>query len=224
MQIPNATPLHQEIPKEKRSLGGILVGLFFTLIGLTFFLLGCKITYEKFTQSKWIKTPCAVDLFEIVPDQKNDHEFRTDLKFRYKWAGKTYDGDQLYPQGIREVLSYEQLYDVRETLFPGIIDRPNQGMETMCFVDPNQPEKSSLLPSSVSPLLGLVILLFGGCIASVGIVMIWGSMKTLPPSPRAEKRSESILVSAFYIISAAMGILAFSAFLPDFAKYFSAKS
>ena len=94
---------------------------------------------------KWAEVPCKIDSAVVRLDPKTKAAaYLPDVRYRYQWNDRTYHGTRF----AWDTSSYSRKSSIEKWIepFPA-------GKETVCFVNPNQPEEAVLLRSFPKPTL-----------------------------------------------------------------------
>ena len=93
----------------------------------------------------WAEVPCKIDSAVVRLDPKTKAAaYLPDVRYRYQWNDRTYHGTRF----AWDTSSYSRKSSIEKWIepFPA-------GKETVCFVNPNQPEEAVLLRSFPKPTL-----------------------------------------------------------------------
>jgi len=176
--------VREDVSKKSSRGGGlflILFGVFWTLISGVIFVFSAKSLVDSLSARSWVETPCVIDRFEIVADQKADPKFRADLSFHYDFGGRHFTGDRLWREDKQGSKDYRDLGEPRVALMQGV-EGPRAspaGAVTTCRVNPANPSEAALRLPALRSLTSVFALLFTALFLVIGIAILWAGARAL---------------------------------------------
>lgn len=121
-------------------------GSLFLVVATVLFLIdGVQPILKWLDSLRWVEVTCKIDSAKVIVDQKtNALAYLPQLQYRYQWNEQIYHGTRF----AWDTASYSR----RESIEKWIEPYP-EGKETVCFVNPDQPEEAVLLRSFPKPTL-----------------------------------------------------------------------
>lgn len=209
---------HNSTPKSL-----FIFGLVWTAFSSIFLVIGLMSVVGGINRSGWRETPCQIGKFEITDDPGKDSPFETKVEYTYDWEGNSYTGENLRANDNADD-NYEALGE--------LLDQYRNGELTVCFVNPDSPGESVLVPISEDFWGGLAFAFAGGCFVAIGIGLIIASRKQKafltgqipPPKEKGGNAPRAVLIPVFTFFGlAGFGVL-FGVVIPQWNKFGEAKS
>lgn len=124
----------------------VVLGLSVALAGAVFFWLMFR-SYDRAKEmNAWPEVPCTIlsaDTEERQIDPGSPPEYRVNVLYGYEWEGTRRTGERITWRG-NPWSSKQNLVDERVAAYP-------PGLETTCFVNPENPEFTVLEPDTMAP-------------------------------------------------------------------------
>jgi hypothetical protein len=169
-----------------RSIGGFLFGLPFFLMGAFFCWMGGLQPLVKIVDSgSWPEVPCVITHSEVESNYSSDGTtYRVKIQFRYSYQGREYSGGAFdFGSGFSSGSKGKRR----------IVSRYPVGLETVCLVNPANPEEAVLTRNI--PGLVLFAIPFSSIFMLVGLGIMAASLGLLPEKWAAKVRSRHKPVS-----------------------------
>ncbi|MCC5805769.1 MAG: DUF3592 domain-containing protein [Opitutales bacterium] len=156
--------------KSTRTLG-IVIGLVFLSAGMGIgYFLGVRPLLQAMESGSWPQVPCRIVSSEVESRRTSDGTtYRVAIRFQYKYEGRQYTGGS---HGFDTAWSSGRASKQR------IVGEFPVGLETTCYVDPDNPETAVL--SRAVPTFAWIMLPFSGAFFLAGLAVMLGSLGVLP--------------------------------------------
>lgn len=157
----------------------VAIGLSLALIGGVFVWLMARSFMRAREMRSWPQVPCEVissELSQRSHDSQSPREFRLDVVYGYQWQGKWLTSDRFALRGSPWT-SKRNLAENRLQEFP-------VGKNTVCWVNPQNPQFAVLKPDSLAPGYSIwfpALFVVGGLVMAGRAV---SPQKSTPAKPR----------------------------------------
>lgn len=219
-------------------IGLLIFGTIWTLFSSVFVFFGFSSVRDGAGRASWTKVPCIIEKCEILDDPSKDDPFTMAVEFRYTVDGREYTGKRWTAKDTRYE-KYHKLADERMKVLAGGDPGKPGGRETVCHVNPKDPNDAVLSVSGNDMIGGVIFSIFGGCFVLIGLGLLATAVKGIIAKRRADNGTASIteaktetdadgpkliLIPFFGLFAlAGLGIM-FGLIIPSWQKYFAAKS
>jgi hypothetical protein len=165
--------MNDAIRPRKKAPAGCLIPF-----GLIFFLAGLGICWMAWSQfltrvhevRGWAAVPCQVTEWEVdvQPERGNEvYKVKPRISYSYETGGKPYTG-HTYDAGMNATPALDEFESIGATV---------KGGQSVCYVNPANPEESSYLRASYTA--GGFVLAFGLVFASIGGMLVLGGFVSI---------------------------------------------
>lgn len=180
--------------------GKVGLSLFFAVflaLGLLFFAFMAKSLLKTISTYEWQEVPATIIRSEVTEDSRADEPFRVAVSFRYQWEGRA---------RISEKHSFsQQSYDNYDEAAKGL-SGISSGSETVCYVNPQNPDEAILRRDGFWIGLFMAIPLVFVIVGAGGIFYTWRSKSgRAEPLSRSAKPGARRGMVAFGAVFAAVG-------------------
>jgi|GEM_PF-4420286 len=161
--------------------------LFLVVASVLFWFGGARPILGWFASLRWVEVACKIDSAAVVVDRKTEAmAFLPEVRYRYQWNDQTYSGTRF----AWDTASYGSRASIEKWIepFPA-------GKDTICYVNPSDPEESVLIRTFPKPTVFLTCVTF--FFISVGLEVVCTLFCSLlppwkddpPPNLRRQQKS-----------------------------------
>ncbi len=150
----------------------VLMGLFLVAIGAIFMSYLWNAYQRAKIMDPWVETPCRIVSAALDDSQQNQHyatKYRIDLSYEYEFKGKEFTGTRLK----RLPSESADANKLRKKMAPYPV-----GTNTVCYVDPNDPEMAVLKKDSKAALYSIW---FPALFSIGGLGIIFSTLRRAKP-------------------------------------------
>lgn len=145
----------------------------------------------------WQRVSCEIVQSEVGSTQISWKPYAFDVRYRYTWDGKEYEGSRYRRVDLRTGMTFEDRAEVE-----ALIRRFPEGSRTACFVNPDNPSRSVLdrrpILHAYAAVIPGAILLF----SAIGLIL---TARWLP-DPVRRKRLPKVILGTFGGLAVVVGI------------------